>query len=65
MKTDYQDKILFFLGKYFGIREERNNINHASQLKNASLKTNQEIEEMITRLLVELKKCDDPDITVK
>ena len=63
MKTDYPDKILFFLGNYFGIREERNNINHASQLKNASLKTNREIEEMITRLLVELKKCDDPDAT--
>lgn len=61
MKTDYPEKILFFLGNYFGIREERNNINHASQLKNASLKTNREIEEMITRLLVELKKCDDPD----
>ena len=56
MKTNYPDKVMYFLGRFYEIREERNNVNHATEDGKKQLKTNQEIETMITEYLDALNK---------
>ena len=56
MKTKYPDMVMYFLGRFYEIREERNNVNHATEDGDKQLKTNLEIETMIRNYLDDLRK---------